>query len=212
MRHALLISVAAIALAAGANLAQAQKGDHGPAGAAPQAAPADNPAATGPTTSNPGSPAARERVIPEKQTQNPPATKGNGTAQTDTKGGPAIHEGLKQQPTPQTQQGINERGRPNEQQGAVDRPMTSRNVSLSTEQKTTIREKVLTSSAPRVSGGVNFDIKVGVVVPRTIRIAPVPPTLVEIEPTWRGYMYFVSGDEIIVVEPNSLRIVAVLEV
>ena len=49
-------------------------------------------------------------------------------------------------------------------------------------------------------------------VPRTVRIAPVPVALVEIEPTWRGFMYFVSGDTIIVVEPRTLEIVAVLEV
>jgi hypothetical protein len=96
-------------------------------------------------------------------------------------------------------------------QGAGERPMTSKNVSLTTEQKTTIRQKVLTSSAPRVEH-VDFDIKVGVVVPRTVRVAPLPVTSVEIEPEWRGYMYFVSGDQIIVVEPGTLHIVAVLDV
>src|SRR4029077_20936876 len=72
-----------------------------------------------------------------------------------------------------------------------------------------IRQTVLTGSAPRVTN-VNFDIKVGTVVPRTVRVAPLPVTIVEIEPQWRGYMYFVYNDEIIVVEPGSLRIVAVL--
>ncbi len=37
-------------------------------------------------------------------------------------------------------------------------------------------------------------------------------TIIEIEPPWRGYMYFVYNDEIIVVEPGTLRIVAVIEV
>ncbi len=97
------------------------------------------------------------------------------------------------------------------QQGAAGRPMTSSNVSLTTEQRTTIRQTVLTSSAPRVTN-VNFDIKVGTVVPRTVRVAPLPVTLIEIQPSWRGYMYFVYNDEIIVVEPGTLRIVAVLEV
>ena len=40
-------------------------------------------------------------------------------------------------------------------------------------------------------------------VPRTVRVAPVPVTLVEIEPAWRGYMYFVYEDEIIIVEPDA---------
>ena len=59
---------------------------------------------------------------------------------------------------------------------------------------------------------VNFDIKIGTVVPRTVRVAPLPPTLITIEPEWRGYMYFVYNDEIIVVNPRTLAIVAVLEV
>ena len=45
--------------------------------------------------------------------------------------------------------------------------MASSNVSLTTEQKTTIRNTVITSG-PKVTN-VNFDIKVGVVVPRTVQ-------------------------------------------
>ena len=37
-----------------------------------------------------------------------------------------------------------------------------------------------------------------------------PTTIVEIHPAWRGYMYFVVDDEIIIVEPGTLRIVAVI--
>jgi hypothetical protein len=59
---------------------------------------------------------------------------------------------------------------------------------------------------------VNFDVKVGTVVPRSVKIVPVPSTLVEIHPAWRGYMYFVYNDEIIIVEPRTLEIVTVLVV
>ena len=137
----------------------------------------------------------------------PGATKNN--AATEQRGG--TKEGANANERSGTKQGANENERSGTKQGANERPMASKNVSLTTEQKTTIRSKVLTSSAPRVTN-VNFDIKVGVVVPRTVRIVPLPVELVEIEPTWRGYMYFVRGDEIIVVEPGTLRIVAVLDV
>jgi hypothetical protein len=40
----------------------------------------------------------------------------------------------------------------------------------------------------------------------------VPPTLVEIYPQWRGYLYFIYEDEIIIVHPKTHRIVAVIEV
>jgi hypothetical protein len=68
---------------------------------------------------------------------------------------------------------------------------------------------VLTSSAPRVDN-VTFDIRVGVVVPRTVRVAPLPVEIVEIQPAWRGFEYFLVGEEIVVVDPATLRIVAVL--
>ncbi len=84
-------------------------------------------------------------------------------------------------------------------------------VTLTTEQKTKVRSTVLTSSAPRVTN-INFSINVGTVVPRTVKIVAVPTTLVEIHPAWRGYMYFVYNDEIIIVEPGTMRIVEVLVV
>ena len=86
-------------------------------------------------------------------------------------------------------------------------------VTLSTEQRTKIRTTVLQSkSAPRVTN-VNFSIRVGTVVPRDrVKWVAVSPILVEIHPEWRGYVYFIVDDQIIIVEPRSGKIVAVLEV
>jgi hypothetical protein len=69
------------------------------------------------------------------------------------------------------------------------------------------------ASAPKVQRNeINFSINVGTVVPRSVKLVAVPPTLVEIRPAWRGYLYFVIADEIIIVEPRTLKIVAVLAV
>jgi hypothetical protein len=38
----------------------------------------------------------------------------------------------------------------------------------------------------------------------------VPTTIVAIEPTWRGFEYFLVGDEIVIVDPRTLEIVAVI--
>ena len=110
-----------------------------------------------------------------------------------------------------SKQGASERTKQGGTTAAGAKGGASSSVSLTTEQRTTIRTTVLTSSAPRVTN-VNFNVRVGTVVPRTVRIVPLPATIIEIEPTWRGYMYFVYQDEIIVVEPGTLRIVAVLDV
>ena len=82
---------------------------------------------------------------------------------------------------------------------------------LTVEQKTKIRQTVLTSSAPRVTN-VNFNLTVGTVVPSSVRVAEVPATLIEIHPEWRPYRYFVVRDEIIIVEPGSMKIIAVLAI
>jgi hypothetical protein len=94
--------------------------------------------------------------------------------------------------------------------GQAGRPAGD-SVTLNAEQKTKIRSTVLTSSAPRVTN-VNFSISVGTVVPRTVKLVAVPAPLIEIHPAWRGYMYFVHSDEIIIVEPSTLKIVAVINV
>lgn len=88
------------------------------------------------------------------------------------------------------------------------------NVQLSTQQRTRIKNVVLAGrgSGPRVTH-VNFDVRVGTVVPRgSVEIVPVPETLVDIEPAWRGFLYFIYGEEVVIVDPDTLAIVAVVTV
>ncbi len=272
MKRTLLISVAALALTAGGNLAYSQ----GAGGNTPMANPAGPSGGAGAGASGgatmkedaaPGTRApakgAQDRAIPEKQksTQLAPTTKqsaddkgaqpstrqsqdGKAAPSTrqssdDKAGQPATRQSQDGKAAPSTRQSSDDKaGQPTTRQSQGQQPaqgtqqqtqspatggskqgttaqgsgsMTSKSVSLTTEQKTTIRQTVLTGSAPRVTN-VNFSIRVGTVVPRTVRVAPLPATIIEIEPEWRGYMYFVYNDEIIVVEPRTLRIVAVIEV
>jgi len=65
-------------------------------------------------------------------------------------------------------------------------------------------------SAPR-AGNVTFDVRVGTRIPRTVRFVPLPPRIIELEPTWRGYDYFLVGAEIIIVDPRTLEIVGIIE-
>jgi hypothetical protein len=48
-------------------------------------------------------------------------------------------------------------------------------------------------------------------VPTSVRVVAVPPALIEIHPQWRGHMYFVVGDQIIIVDRNH-RIIAIIDV
>ena len=82
--------------------------------------------------------------------------------------------------------------------------------SASTEQRTRIRDTVLKEKdAPRV-GRVDFSVREGTVIPRTVHVVEVPRVIIDIHPEWRGYKYFIVNDEIVIVEPSTLRIVAVI--
>jgi hypothetical protein len=87
------------------------------------------------------------------------------------------------------------------------------NVQLSEQQRTQIKQTVIDSrSAPRVSH-VDFDVRIGTVVPRgSIHFVPVPETLVRIEPRWRGYEYFVYEDEVVIIDPSDMKIVVIINV
>jgi hypothetical protein len=95
---------------------------------------------------------------------------------------------------------------------AAARTEASGSVNLSADQKTKIRTTVIQSaSAPKIERSqINFTLNVGTVVPRTVKVVAVPATLVEIHPAWRGYSYFIVGDELVIVEPRTLKIVAVI--
>ena len=232
MKKSLLATAAAVALIAGPALAQKQDGpkQEGPAQrteqptrapAAIQSAPAEKIAPAGkaapdraaesngvksdgraqttgqsaPQTTGQSAPKMDDK--PKASTQAPataPAARGAADTKTDVKasdGKTGTSAGTTAQGTAATQGG-----------GAV---------ALSAEQKTKIRSTVLTGNAPRVTN-VNFSISVGTAVPRTVRLVAVPAPLLEVHPAWRGYMYFVHGDEIVIVEPGTLRIVAVIQV
>jgi hypothetical protein len=140
-----------------------------------------------------------------------PRTQGQG--QRD--GQPQQQQGQQPQPKQQPQQGQQTpRDTEKAQKGAEGKGgAQTGGVTLTNEQRTTIRTTVLQgSNAPRVNN-VNFSLNVGTVVPRDrVKVVAVPPTLVEIHPAWRGYLYFIVGERIIIVEPDSYKIVAVLVV
>jgi hypothetical protein len=88
---------------------------------------------------------------------------------------------------------------------------TRANVTLTPEKRTRIHEVIVQErNAPRVSSP-SFTVSVGTRVPRTVRFAALPRTIVEIEPEWRGFEYFMVGDEIVIINPRSMEIVAIVQ-
>jgi len=81
---------------------------------------------------------------------------------------------------------------------------------LTTEQRTKITTVIRNEHVAPLNN-VNFSISVGTRVPRDIGFRPLPAEIVSIYPDWRGYEFFLVRDQIVVVDPRTLEIVAVLD-
>jgi hypothetical protein len=82
---------------------------------------------------------------------------------------------------------------------------------LSTEQRTRITS-VIREQHVAPATNINFDVRVGTRVPRTVSFHPLPADVVTIYPEWRGYEFFLVNNQIIVVNPRTLEIVDVIGV
>ena len=80
---------------------------------------------------------------------------------------------------------------------------------LSTEQRTKIT--TIFKQHKVEPAHLNISVHVGATVPTSVHFYPVPVEVVEVYPEWRGYDYILVGDEIIIINPRSHLIVAVLE-
>ena len=83
-------------------------------------------------------------------------------------------------------------------------------VNLSTEQKTKVRTVIREKVKAQPLTNVNFSVSVGTRVPRDVRYYPVPAEIVSIYPAWSGYHFILVNDQIVIIEPSSFEIVAVI--
>ena len=81
---------------------------------------------------------------------------------------------------------------------------------ITAESRTTIKQTITrTEVAP--FRDVNFSVNIGVAVPQTVEMHPLPPRVVEIVPQYRSYRYFVLADgRIVIVRPDTYKIVYVI--
>jgi cell division protein FtsN len=210
MRSRLLVSVSAAALIAGAGLVHAQ--DKGPA-AAPQTT---SPAQQSTTPSQPGGSGAPGGQMQQRQ-ETPPAR-----AQQDMDRGDQKQQRAQEQ-REQRQDRAQDKSSPKADRNATDTKSDrkgdattgqgaagSGSASLTSEQRSKISTNIRQTNVKRETN-VNFNISVGTTVPRTVTLHALPPTVVEVYPQWRGYRFVLVEDEIIIIEPGSYRIVAVID-
>jgi hypothetical protein len=92
---------------------------------------------------------------------------------------------------------------------AKDEAKSGPPAALSTEQHAKIRDTLRDGKAERLTN-VHFSTTVGEVIPETVHLYSLPVSIVEYAPQYRDYEYILVGDEILIVDPRTLRIVAVI--
>ena len=97
-------------------------------------------------------------------------------------------------------------GRESTGQGAAGRGGGS----ITTEQRTRITTTIRQSNVRPVTN-LNVNIRVGAAIPRTVTLNPLPSAVIEVYPDWRGYRFILVGNDILVIDPDTYEIVAVLD-
>jgi hypothetical protein len=213
MRSRLLITVSAAALIAGAGFATAQdKG--GPAGGPAAAPQTTSPAQqSAPPSSQPGGSGMKGGGEMQQRQEAPPVR----AQQQD--GGDQKQQRAQEQ-REQRQDRAQDKSSPkadrtdtkSDRQGATtgQGAAGSGSASLTTEQRTKIKTNIRQTNVKRETN-VNFNISVGTTIPRTVTLHALPPAVIEVYPQWRGYRFVLVRDEIIIIEPDTYRIVAVID-
>ena len=223
MRNTLLVTVAATALIAGAGLAAAQ-------------GTGETREAPGATTQQPKAPGGKMDQQPNSVPQKSPAPNAQApmkpapTAQAPAKETPAptAQAPMKEKPAEKTAQAPAAAKPPAAEPGGAAQttpeapnsrmaPSTARDetksgppAALSSEQHAKIRDTLRVEKSERLTS-VPFSHKVGEAIPGTVHLYALPVSIMEYAPQYRGYEYILVGDEILIVDPRTLRIVAVID-
>jgi hypothetical protein len=223
MRNTLLVTVAATALIAGAGLAAAQ-------------GTGETREAPGATTQQPKAPGGKMDQQPNSVPQKSPAP----NAQAPMKPAPTAQAPAKETPAPTAQAPMKEKpaektaqapaaAKPQaaEPGGAAQTtpeapnsrmaPSTARDetksgppAALSSEQHAKIRDTLRVEKSERLTS-VPFSHKVGEAIPGTVHLYALPVSIMEYAPQYRGYEYILVGDQVLIVDPRTLQIVAVID-
>lgn len=87
---------------------------------------------------------------------------------------------------------------------------TAPGLKLSTAQKQTIYQSVSAGSRKNNPAPPGFRAAVGVHVPETIELIPMPDTLATVIPEVKGYELAMVEKQVVVVDPKSKTVVAVV--
>jgi hypothetical protein len=83
-------------------------------------------------------------------------------------------------------------------------------IQLSEQERTNVHQTILKDRNVNRASNVNFSISVGTRVPRSVRLAALPASVISVVPEFRSYRYVLVDEQIVIVDPNSFEIVEVI--
>jgi hypothetical protein len=105
----------------------------------------------------------------------------------------------------------NQKSADQNQGGGGEKPQKEAHKEIKPEQKTVIKQTFVKENIRPEK--INVQVRVGVAIPRTVHLHPVPPTLIEVYPSYSRYkLVMVDEDTILIVDPITWEIVDVIEV
>lgn len=121
-------------------------------------------------------------------------------------------DGASKSPSTATKQdsGKTEDQRTKREQASERKDKTGKNVQLSADKRDRVQSSFRSDLKLKRETKVDVDISIGSRAPRTWAFAPVPITVVEIVPEYRGYVVAYVEDEYVICDPDTYEIVAVL--
>lgn len=166
------------------------------------------------TTQAPGSgnSSNQAQTSPPSNQASPPSNQAQTTSPSNTQSANPPASGSNQAQSPTGSGSTNTAQQPNSQQNTAERSSNTNvnaSVNINDQQRTRISQSISHLNVQPLNS-VNFSLSVGTVVPRDVRLQPLPSEVVEMVPQYRGYDFVLVKDEIVIVEPSSYKIVAVL--
>lgn len=206
MKNLLLASTAAAALLAfaGQGVAQTQPGGATPPSAGQSPSGGGSAAPSTPSRTEPAGPGGGERSAP-------PGPVGGRDAAPAGADKPRAGQSENEQRRSGGERGQQPAKPDSKTEGGRDGSSAAAPAKIDTQQRSKLKEHRTEFRAGRVDN-VNFSISIGASVPQSVTLHPLPPTIVEIVPAWRSYRFVMVKEQIIIIDPETHAIVAIVEV
>jgi hypothetical protein len=95
-------------------------------------------------------------------------------------------------------------------QTSSDAPRDVPDLALTTSQKQAVYQSVHNQKVLKSTEPIGFRAAVGAHVPGSIAVAPLPPTVVDLAPSLKGYEYAFVANQVLIVQPETKTVVDVI--